>query len=351
MEFDPFSESQLRILFETTTRQSDRLKRRESTWLEFKENFHLSENAKAMLGKTLAAFSNNGGGYIIFGVKNKPHLLVGMTNDTFIRLEPTRLTDFFNSHFSPSLEWQHFCHEIDGHPYGLIYVAEAKQKPVMCVCQVDQLRDGDVYFRYQGESRLIRSDDLQQIIQERLEAERKAWRELLTRTSKAEPTATYLLDVNNGHADGPKKSFVIDERLLERVKFIHQGRFAEGGDPTLRVLGNVDVVRTEIIPERIEEVPVDPSIFCTLWGCEVIDKLKQRLGSEVQFGDGTKKINGNFLRYVIQAHNIPTPSRLYFRPDKVGSRPQYGSELVEWIVDQYDADKQFFYKAKLATTI
>lgn len=64
-------------------------------------------------------------------------------------------------------------------------------------------------------------------------------------------------------------------------------------------------------------------------------------------GEGQKNISGVFIRAVIKAHKIPTPSPLYFRPDKTGSRAMYSQEFVDWMVERYHEDPEFFYKARL----
>ena len=51
------------------------LKSRESNTVEFKESFNKSNTPK--YAKTMAAYANNRGGYIIFGVKDNPRKIVG----------------------------------------------------------------------------------------------------------------------------------------------------------------------------------------------------------------------------------------------------------------------------------
>lgn len=343
---DPFDARSLEGLFETDTKRPDILKRRESTTLELKANFSRGSDAFTQYARTLAAFSNRCGGYLLFGVQDQPHRLVGMANDHFTQMDPNKLTQFLNNHFAPSVHWDHKLHTYDGKPFGLLYAHEAKSKPVVCTRNDTPLRDGDIYYRYQGETRLIASSDLHRLIEDRIDAERRAWRNLLARTSRSSPSATYVLDLNDGRAVGEARAFVISPELLEQVKFIHEGRFTEAGEPTLRVIGSVDVVRTELLPGTVEEVPVDPSKDCVLWEKDVVAELKARIGDAVEFGpSGTKTLNGFHVRCAVRAHQIPTPSKMYFRPDIPGSRPQYGNDLVVWLEEQYRQDSEFFYKA------
>ena len=60
------------------------LRRRESSDLEYKENFHRGDDTLKYI-KTLVGMANNKGGRIIFGVQNSPHIPVGMTNTKFTR--------------------------------------------------------------------------------------------------------------------------------------------------------------------------------------------------------------------------------------------------------------------------
>ncbi len=61
------------------------LKKRESFDLEYKENFHLGDNLLKYI-KTLAGMANNKGGIILFGVKDSPHIPLGMQNNKFLKL-------------------------------------------------------------------------------------------------------------------------------------------------------------------------------------------------------------------------------------------------------------------------
>ena len=71
------------------------LKSRESNTVEFKEAFN--KNSTAKYGKTMAAYSNNRGGYIIFGVKDKPRKIIGLKNDNFENMSQEQFSDAINS--------------------------------------------------------------------------------------------------------------------------------------------------------------------------------------------------------------------------------------------------------------
>lgn len=62
------------------------LKCRESNTVEFKENFNIGSASAVKYAKTMAAYSNNRGGYIILGVSDNPRMLKGLSNNAFDNL-------------------------------------------------------------------------------------------------------------------------------------------------------------------------------------------------------------------------------------------------------------------------
>ena len=80
----------------------------ESKTIEFKENFNF--NSKKDYFKAMSAFANTSGGYIIFGVKDKPRELVGLENDRFYDFNNMKLENFavdLNNYFSPEIMWEY----------------------------------------------------------------------------------------------------------------------------------------------------------------------------------------------------------------------------------------------------
>lgn len=334
---DPFSDEQIAKLFETDAIRPELLKRRESTWLEMKENFNRSRNAMAQYGRTMAAFSNRDGGYLLFGVQDRPHILRGMTNDHLDQLDPRTLSQFLAEHFSPNIDWQHSVHVLGERKFGLIYTAPSKTKPVVCTRNNNNLRDGEVYYRYQGETRLIASAELHGLIKALLDSERKSWRDLLNRTAQTAPSSTYLLDTSTGRASGESGSFVLSDQLLDRVNFIQEGRFDEGGEPTLRVIGDVEVVRTETVPVP-QLVPTNPAETHPLLQMNLISELNK------EFGDGL--VNSYDMLCVRRIHDIDADPE-YFYHNTIGSHsPQYSHQYLEWLKEQYLQNPNFFIDAK-----
>ena len=73
---EPLSESVLAKIFKTSPQNPEKLIKREDKNHEFKESYNNGSMASYL--KTMAAFANNDGGYIVFGITDSPRLLKGL---------------------------------------------------------------------------------------------------------------------------------------------------------------------------------------------------------------------------------------------------------------------------------
>jgi len=235
-------ENNLRKILRLRQGSKDILNNRENSKLEFKESFNLGNRAK--YARTMAAFANNIGGYIIFGIEPSPHRLKGINVRKFSETDPAKLTQFLNDHLSPELEWDMSIFSIYGKELGYIYTEESVDKPVICLRSNSRiLTEGAVYYRYRGQSAIIKYPELRDIIDDRLAKERKAWMQHLETIGKVGPTNVGVLDTVHGKLFGAGPPFLIDESLLRDLKFIRRGRFSETeGAPTLRLIGEIQPI-------------------------------------------------------------------------------------------------------------
>ena len=243
------------ILRELITYDEETLgvKSRENSRLEFKESFSLGSRTK--YAKTMMAFANAKGGYIAFGISDNPRIVKGLQDDRFERLDPRKLTEFLNQHCSPEIIWEPGSIEIENKAIGFIFVKEAPQKPLICTGNAGQndIIEGRVYYRYRGQSLEIKYSELRQIIEDRLELERRAWMKHIEKIATAGPTNVGILDTIEGKIHGAGKPFLIAPNLLDKLKFIREGTFTDtGGDPTLTLIGDVSTTGPVI---GIQEVP------------------------------------------------------------------------------------------------
>jgi len=248
----PFSQENLNEIFRISPTRPGCLFSRENSALEFKESF--GWQSLSMYLKTCAAFANAKGGYLVFGVTNKRHHPVGLSGTSlqlFQDIDPEKMTENFNSHFSPEIEWEPQEYELEGATLGLIFVSESRDKPVMCIKNdTPELREADIYYRYRARSERIRYPELRAILEARRADEERLWMNHLENISRIGVRDAGVFDPHSGQVIGSGGSFLIEESLLGELSFIKEGEFSEvRGKPTLRLVGNVEPIGK--LPARI----------------------------------------------------------------------------------------------------
>jgi len=247
---------------------SGNLKSRESNTVEFKESFNKNNTAK--YAKTMAAYANNRGGYIIFGVKDNPREIVGLKNSNFENFQQEVFTEALNSLFAPSLDWdcgtfsleykiKHTNNETEltEKRVGWIYTEEAEYKPVIAqkVDSGEKIVCGDVFYRYRARSEKIKYSEMSSIIEERTTKERESLFKIFEIIRKSETANLGIVNYSNGKMTTPYGVDVMfDHKLvaqvLRRAKFIKEGSFNETeGIPVIKVTGNIDLAEEVPVPE------------------------------------------------------------------------------------------------------
>ena len=250
---NPLDESELFKIFKTSTEYPDRLIKREDRNHEFKTSFNIA-NAATYL-KTIAAFANNEGGYIIFGVQDKPHIMLGLDEkglNRFSTLPVEKFTQIMHDYFSPDIEWTNCIYEYRNLSFGIIYIYPAKVKPIICKksydCSTEQkysLKESDIYYRYGGRTERIKYPELQRIIDEKRAIEERQWMRFLFDAARVGVENACIIDLTKGEISGAGGRIVIDDDLLKKISFIKEGEFVEkAGAPTLRLIGNVQPIET-----------------------------------------------------------------------------------------------------------
>lgn len=245
-------ENSLKALLQLKPGSTTTLKNRESSALEFKESFNWGSRSK--YAKTMAAFSNARGGYIVFGVKPAPHTMVGINSGRMESFDPSQITQYLNTYFSPEINWNIGATSLEGFNLAFIYTHEGVNKPTVCTQNGDELKEGSIYYRYSAQTSVIKYPELRLLIEEMKLMERRAWMQHLKVIGEAGPTNVGVLDTLHGKLFGAGKPMLIDEKLLREVKLIREGSFSEtDGAPTLRLVGEV---RTAAGFAKEREVPV-----------------------------------------------------------------------------------------------
>ncbi len=251
---------------------SGNLKSRESNTVEFKEAFN--KNSTAKYAKTMAAYANNRGGYIIFGVKDNPREVVGLKNDNFENLNQEQFTDAVNTLFAPAIDWE--CGsfiirtekpitgsggetetKVVEKKIGWIYTKEAEQKPIIAqkADNGERITSGDVFYRYRARSEKIKFAEMNRIVEERAAKEREGLLKLFEVIRKSETANLGIVNYSNGKITTPYGVDVAFERklvtqVLKKAKFIKEGSFNETeGIPVIKVTGNIDLAEEVPVPE------------------------------------------------------------------------------------------------------
>lgn len=246
----PFSQEDLNEIFKISPTDPDRVISRESSSLEFKESFGWASLPKYL--KTSAAYANTKGGYIVFGIANKPHRLCGLSGANlklFEDIDPEKMSRNFNEHFAPEIEWTIQEYELQGKVFGLLYILEAKDKPVVCTKDAGKdLKESDIYYRYRGRSERIKYPELRAILEAKRETEQRLWMQHLENIARIGVREAGIFDLHTGSVTGSGGSFLIDESLLSQLSFIKEGEFSEvKGKPALKLIGHVEPLAGTII--------------------------------------------------------------------------------------------------------
>ena len=233
---DPMGDDALDVLLSLKSKRPRILKVEESDTVEFKESFNWGGRAK--YARTIAGYANHKGGYILFGV-NDDGKISGMSNDKFSTLDQSKITQFMNACFQPQIYWKREIRKFGNVSVGILWTGESDRKPVICSKTNDHLKEGEIYFRYIGETRAIGYSELIAILEGR---DRQTEQLLATKVSRIAEIGSGnagVLETNTGMVHGDRGSFIIDESLLDKVRFINEGRFVEhGGDPAIRIVGD-----------------------------------------------------------------------------------------------------------------
>lgn len=221
------------------------LRQHESSDLEYKENFHRGDDTLKYI-KTLVGMANNKGGQIVFGVKNSPHVPLGMTNTKFTDLDPADLEEQILQFFSPTIEWTMDTVIYDGKTFGILTVKEAETKPVLCIkSKANLLREGAIYYRYRGETREIGYPELRKLLDDEKKKKLMLWMQHIQKIALIGPANVEMLDVYKGEMTVKDRKMLIDKDLIGKIKFVREGHFVETeeeGSPALKLVGDLEGV-------------------------------------------------------------------------------------------------------------
>jgi len=235
------------------------LYRREGQELEFKEQFNFAGLEEYF--RDFAGFANNRGGYIIFGVKDSPHIPIGLSPKSlgqFNKIDPEKISGYLLDIFSSDIRWKQNVVEHNNMNFGVFHIYEARAKPV--IAKKDEgkdqvIKNGEVYYRYGGRTQKIQYAELENIISKRVEQNNNQWLDLMSKIGKAGPQNVAILDTEKSLIQKDKsKILVLDEKLANKLKFLKEGEFEEKkGVATLKLIGDVVPVSIIEVVKKVRE--------------------------------------------------------------------------------------------------
>lgn len=249
----PINESEVTELLRL---KDEYLFHREGQQLEFKEQFSLAGLAEYF--RSFAAFANNRGGFIIFGVQDSPRIPVGLSeasHDQFQRIDPAQISGQLLEVFSPDIHWEMSIVHPHEASFGVFWVPEAPLKPVIAKKDAgrnQEIRNGDIYYRYGGRTQRIQYAELEHIIAGRVNENNRQWQDLVQKIGQTGPANAAILDTERAIIEkDDAKIMVLDEDLVEKLQFVKSGEFVEEqGETALQLIGDVvPVERVEVVKQ------------------------------------------------------------------------------------------------------
>jgi hypothetical protein len=209
---------------------------------ECKANFRVQPEerfSKAL--RAIAGLANNKGGYLLFGITDGSFQAEGLGDDTFTKTDISLLNRILVGALDPVPRITKALIEFGGRQIGVLYVEKHDHAPVVAIKNVGQdVKEGGIYYRYVGETRLIKPGELRQIIAAR---EQRAIAEFSSRMTRVATGKEATIDLDSGEVAGTSGKFVIDKSLLSSIQFVREGEFNEAkGAPALRLIGDVEPV-------------------------------------------------------------------------------------------------------------
>ncbi len=294
---------------ELLRKKGEYLFHREGQELEFKEQFNFAGLADYF--RDFAAFANNRGGYLVFGVKDSPRIPEGLRPSAlkqFDKIDPQTISGYLLDIFSSDIRWEQETIELYDQHFGVFRIHSAHTKPI--IAKKDEgkdqtIRNGEIYYRYGGRTQRIQFAELENIINRRIEQNNNQWLDLMKKIGRAGPANAAILDTEKALIEKDEtRVLIIDENLANKLKFLREGEFVEkGGVATLKLVGDVVPVNSvEVVQPVRENLLKDYPLSAR----ELAADVKKRLPTVGQnkiwqaIADNDLKSNGDYSAYIFR---------------------------------------------------
>jgi hypothetical protein len=285
----------------------------ETTVVDFKSAFNPNDKGEFLeVIKDILAMANSGGGIIVFGLLNDG-TPSGAEMKSIAALDPAKVTDLIYKY--TDCQFQNFelrrLHKNSNEVWAI--VVNSTSTPTV-FSQTGNYADsagkqknafvgGTVYFRHGAKSEPGNSEDLRQFIERRLELIRHEWLDGISKVVEA-PSGSVIHVIPPGTISASASSAPV--------------RMTTNPGATSLPVGAID----QGWPFRQKEV---------------IAAVNHALS-------GKMVINQSHVLYVRRAHSIETNGDFCYTQNHASTK--YSQSFVDWIVEQFNTDGDFFEKAK-----
>ncbi|ESZ20035.1 ATP-binding protein [Mesorhizobium sp. L2C084A000] len=332
---DPLSPVRIAKCFTKGANGIWRLSVGETDRFECKANFGFKHQDKWL--RPIAALANNSGGYVFFGVHDKDEVgpagedlsyaLVGMTADDFVSADPADFATRIKAMFDPTPGFQVGTATIDGKTIGVIHVRRHDSRPVIATKAEGTIKEGDIFYRYPGQSSRIKYSDLRAMLDVRDAEARAQILPMVERLLRLGPMKTMVADLENGTLDDGNRTIQIDAALIDKLTFIKEGEFSEKeGAPTLRLVGEVHSLDSETKTKVKLGILTRDDILTAFVDQTQPDNPKEYIRFAVQVGQGERLP----LHYFARQAALSKDDLVDFINATTGS-PSRKKKYIEWL--------------------
>lgn len=248
---DPLSQVSIASHFAKGADGIWRLSGGETDQCECKANFGFKHSDKWL--RPIAALANNAGGFLFFGVHDKDtkgpkgedwsHAVGGLNSAEFVDADPSDFSTRVKAMFDPTPFFRIATAKIGGKTIGVIHIHPHASRPIIAVKQEGAIKEGDIFYRYPGQSSRIKYSDLRTILDARDAEARAQILPMVEKLLQLGPARSMVADLDGGMLTDGGHTLQIDKSLLEKLSFVKEGEFSEvEGAPTLRLVGDVTAV-------------------------------------------------------------------------------------------------------------
>lgn len=142
--------------------------------------------------------------------------------------------------------------EFDGKIVGFIRVERHENRPVIIYRDGDGLNEGEILFRYPGQSSRIKFGDLRAMLEERDRRTQIALADAAGRMANIGTANALIIDTEKNILDVQGRPILIDEHLAKSINLVKEGRFdSKTGTPALKLAGEVASLSQRVVREAI----------------------------------------------------------------------------------------------------